>query len=87
MEVSGVITHILEKRSGAKKDGAVWESQDVVIKQEGDYGKALVVTCNEKCIQYLQGKQIGGQVKFSVNLESREYNGKYYTQVKAWRVG
>lgn len=28
----------------------------------------------------------GNEVKVSFDLESREYNGKWYTDVKAWKV-
>ena len=30
--------------------------------------------------------QQGENVEVSVDLESREYNGRWYTDVKAWRI-
>jgi len=30
--------------------------------------------------------QVGDTITAQVNLESREYNGKYYTSVKAYKV-
>lgn len=36
--------------------------------------------------QDLESKNIGDTLKVSVNIESREFNGKWYTDVKAWRM-
>ncbi len=36
--------------------------------------------------QDLESMSIGDTLKVSVNIESREFNGKWYTDVKAWRM-
>ena len=34
----------------------------------------------------IENVSIGDPIKVSVNVESREFNGRWYTDVKAWRV-
>ncbi|MFA6652203.1 MAG: DUF3127 domain-containing protein, partial [Bacteroidales bacterium] len=37
-------------------------------------------------VRELDAFQIGEAVKASINIESREYNGRWYTDVRAWRL-
>jgi hypothetical protein len=37
-------------------------------------------------VKELEKYQVGDKVKISFNLSSREYNGRWYTDVRAWRI-
>ena len=37
-------------------------------------------------VKELDKYQVGDKVKVSFNLSSREYNGRWYTDVRAWRI-
>ena len=37
-------------------------------------------------VRDLDKYQVGDKVKISFNLSSREYNGRWYTDVRAWRI-
>ena len=37
-------------------------------------------------VKDLERYQVGDQVKISFNLSSREYNGRWFTDVRAWRI-
>ena len=40
----------------------------------------------EDKVRDLEKYQVGDKVKISFNLSSREYNGRWYTDVRAWRI-
>jgi len=40
----------------------------------------------EDKIAMLEGLQPGSEIEVSFNLSSREYNGKYYHNIDAWRI-
>ena len=84
MEIKGVVTHVLDTVKGESAKGA-WEKTDFVIQTEGDYPKSICFTdFNNKA----NAKSLaeGQTVTVSFNAESREYQGKYYTNLTAWRI-
>ena len=40
---------------------------------------------NEK-VQELKKFPQGTEIKASLNIESREYNGRWYTDIRAWKI-
>ena len=84
LEINGTIISVLSLQTGTSKTGSDWQKQDVIIQTDGEYPKQICVTFFGKAItsDLLQGAKI----KVSINLESREYNGKWYTNVNAWKI-
>ena len=86
MEIEGIIVQILEKRSGiSKSTGNPWMSQGyVLMTNEFHHIKkiAFEVTGEDRIRRF--GLQVGSYVKVFCEVESREYEGKWYTSVKAW---
>jgi hypothetical protein len=84
MELSGKIVQILEKQTGEGKNGT-WEKQDYVIETQGQYPKKVCFNIwGAKIAQF--NIQNGEFVNLGIELESREYNGRWYTDVRAWKV-
>jgi hypothetical protein len=85
MEISGKIFKVLPLQTGESQRGK-WQKQDIVIETEnGKFPKKVCVSMWGDLItnnSFEEGKDIS--VEFDV--ESREYNGKWYTDVKAWRI-
>ncbi|MFT4733417.1 MAG: hypothetical protein ACI9DJ_001601 [Algoriphagus sp.] len=84
MEISGNIIQILALQTGEGKNGQ-WKKQEFIIETEGTYPKKVCVAMwgdkiNESLIK------VGSSVTASVEVESREYNGRWYTDVKSWRL-
>ena len=85
MEIEGTIVQILEKRSGiSKSTGNPWMSQGYVLMTNEFHSKkiAFEVTGEDRIRRF--GLQVGSYVKVFCEVESREYEGKWYTSVKAW---
>ena len=84
MELTGKIIQILPEKSGASARGG-WRKQEYVIEIPGDYPKKVCfMVWGDRIDQF--GIREGQELTVSIDLESREYNGRWYTDVKAWRV-
>lgn len=84
MELTGKVIQILPEQSGEGKNGK-WRKQDFILNQEGTYPKKVCISLwGDKIDQ--SSIQEGEDLKVAVNIESREYNGRWYTDVKAWKI-
>lgn len=85
MEISGTIVQLLPEMGGTNKSGNPWRKREYVLETADQYPKKILFQVwGEKIDQY--NLQQGDQATVSIDLESREYNGKWYTVVKAWKV-
>ncbi len=84
MELTGKITQVLPEKSGTSARGP-WRKQEYVIEIPGDYPKQVCfMVWGDRIDQF--GIQQGQELTLHFDLESREYNGRWYTDVKARRV-
>lgn len=84
MELSGKIVQILEKQQGEGKNGT-WEKQEYILETTGQYPKKVCFNIwGAKIAQF--NIQNGEFINIGIDLESREYNGRWYTDVRAWKV-
>ena len=84
MELSGKIIQLLPEKSGESARGP-WRKQEYILETEGQYPKQVCFMAWSDKIDEFAIKQ-GENLVVSIDLESREYNGRWYTDVKAWRV-
>ena len=84
VEIKGKIIEILPVKSGQSANGE-WRKQEYVLETESNYPKKVCfMAWGDKIAEFNLKK--GESVEVSVDLESREYNGRWYTDVKAWKV-
>jgi hypothetical protein len=84
MEISGKIVSILPAQTGQGRNGA-WKKQDFIMEIPGEYPRKVCITVwGDKMDQW--AIKAGDVVTASIDVESREYNGRWYTDVKAWKV-
>lgn len=84
MEIKGKIIQELALQTGMGKRGQ-WKKQEYILETQGQYPKKVCIAIWGDKIDTLN-LGIGDEATVSVELESREYNGKWYTEVKAWKV-
>ena len=85
MQITGKLIKKLDIESGISKSEKEWRKQGVLIEQiDTDYNKEVVVTFFGDKINTLQNVEVGDTIEVSVNLSSREYNGKYYHNIDGW---
>lgn len=87
LELEGRIVRKLGVQSGTSARGA-WSKQEFVFEyQEGNFPTQVCMNVwGEDKVRDLEKYQVGDKVKVSFNLSSREYNGRWYTDVRAWRI-
>lgn len=84
MDITGKVVQVLEVESGTSKAGNPWKKQNFVIETSAQYPKKV-------CLQ-LFGENVnscpsvGDEVKVSFDAESREWQGRWFTQLNAWKV-
>ena len=86
MEVQGTLKQILPIESGESKSGKTWQKQTIIIETQETYPKLIAIEVSEKAISRLQDYRIGHTITCSINIESREYNGRWFTSVKCWKI-
>lgn len=86
MEISGKLIQKLPLQSGVGKTGTSWQKQEFVIETIETYPKKICANLWGDKTDALNALNIGDQVIMTFNLESREFNGKWYTDVKAWKI-
>lgn len=86
LEINGKLIQKLELQSGMSKSGSNWQKQEFIIETDEQYPKKICANLWGDKIDMLSSINIGDDVVLSFNLESREYNGKWYTDVKAWKL-
>ena len=85
MEFEGKVIEILPAVTGQSARGT-WERQTVVFEQpQKQYGKEIAVTFMNKA-QDVASLRVGDTYTVSFDIESRNYQGRWYTDVRAWRV-
>ena len=84
MEINGKIIELLPEQSGESTNGT-WRKQQYILETGSQYPKKICFMVWSDKIDELAIKQ-GENLSVSIDIESREYNGRWYTDVKAWKV-
>lgn len=84
MELKAKLIQLLPLQTGTGKNGE-WKKQDIVVETESQYAKKVCISIwgdkiNESILK------VGSLLNISFDVESREYNGRWYTDVKAWKI-
>jgi len=84
MELKGKVLQLLPLQSGMGKKGP-WKKQEFILETQSQYPKKVCLSIwGDKVDQY--NVQDGDDLTVSVDLESREYNGRWYTEARAWKI-
>ncbi len=84
MEIVGRLIQLLPPVTGEGKNGA-WKKQSFVIEIQSDYPKKICfVTWGDKVD--LNSMTESDTLKVYFEPESREYNGNWYTDLRAWKI-
>ena len=85
MEIKGRIVMVFPMASGVSKTGNNWKKQEYLLETMDQYPRKVFFSLfGDRVDQY--PLQMGEEVIVSFDLESREYNGRWYTDVRAWKV-
>lgn len=87
LSIKGKITKVLEIDTGTSKAGKDWQKSGFVIDTGKEYNPDVCFSLfgNDK-IDMINAYDVGQEVVVSFNVSSREFNGKYYHNLDAWRI-
>lgn len=84
MEVKGKVIQMLAPQTGQGKKGT-WRKQEFILETQSQYPKKVCLSIwGDKIDQFKIST--GDMVTASVELESREYNSRWYTEARAWKI-
>ena len=87
LTLRGKLSRKLSVESGTSKAGKDWQKQSFLVDTGSQYNPEVCFQLfGEEKIQMLSHHNEGDQVEVSFNLSSREYNGRYFHNIDAWRI-
>ena len=84
MNISGKVVQVLPIQTGTSKAGNPWQKQEFVLDQGGQYPRKVCISLFGDNVAKIP--QVGQVVMVSVDIDSREFNGRWYTEIKAWNI-
>ena len=84
MQLTAKLTQLLTIQTGTGKNGE-WKKQDIIVETDGQYPKKVCISIWGDKINEGQ-LQIGNLLQIDFDIENREYNSKWYTDIKAWKI-
>lgn len=84
IEITGKVVQLGQRQTGQSAKGT-WVKQELIIETEDQFPKKVCLICWGDKADEAAAFTIGERIKASINIESREYNGRWYTDVKPWR--
>ena len=86
MELTGKIIAVLDERGGVSKAGNEWKIKEYVLETMEQYPRKMMfnVFGADRIAQF--NIQLGETLTVSFDIDSREYNGRWYNDIRAWKV-
>jgi len=86
MQVKGTIQQILKVESGTSKAGKEWKKQNFVVVTDDQFPKTVCITLFGDKMSLLYPFSEGMEVEVSINIESIEFNSKWFHNVTGWKI-
>lgn len=84
MQLTAKLIECLPLQTGTSKNGE-WKKQDIIVETDGQYPKKVCIAIwGDKINNALL--QIGQNLTIDFDIESRLYNNRWYTDIKAWKI-
>lgn len=84
MQLTAKLIQILPLQSGTGRNGE-WKKQDIIVETQDQYPKKICVSLWGTKFQHVP-LNTGEMYTIDFDVESREFNGRWYTDVKAWKM-
>ena len=85
LELTGTIVQVFPYEGGTSKAGKDWRKGVFILETQDQYPRKVAISLlNDNIDKY--PTQVGSVVTAHLDIESREWNGKWYTEVRAWQI-
>ena len=84
MQLTAKLIQLLPIQTGSGKNGE-WKKQDIIVETDSQYHQQICISLwgdkiNDKDLK------VGNMLTIDFDISSREYNGRWYTDIKAGKV-
>lgn len=86
LQIKGTIIKILNAESGVSRAGKEWKKQEFVVETQEQFPKKVCFTLFNDKLSLIDTIREGDEVDVAFNLESREYNGRWFHNINAWKI-
>ena len=87
MEITGKIIVACEPRGGvSQRTGNSWKMQEFVLETMEQYPRKCMFNVFGEDKLREMNIQVGEVLTVSFDIDAREYNGRWYNDIRAWRV-
>lgn len=85
MELKAKVIQSLGIQSGTSKAGNAWSKAEIIVEYGDKYPKKVKLS-HMKRVEEFAALPVDSEVTFQIDLESREFNGRWYTEANcfAW---
>lgn len=84
MEIKAKLLSKLPEVKGTSSKGE-WKKQDCIFETTEQFPKKVCISFWENQVERIQAVADGSILECHINIESREYNSKWYTDVRCWK--
>lgn len=85
--IKGKLVRKLNPESGTSKAGKEWKKQSFLVNTGAQYNPEVCFQLfGEEKIQMLESLNDGDEIEVAFNISSREYNGRYFHNIDAWKI-
>ena len=85
LEITGTLWKIQAEQTGVSKNGS-WVKRDFILETDEQFPKKVCIAAWGDKVEDLKKIKPGDKLKVAFNVESREYNDRWYTDIKAWKI-
>ena len=86
METQAKFEKLLGMTEGVSKAGNAWKKQEFVVVMGDQYQKQVCMQAFGDVAEKAKAMVPGMAYSVRFDIESREFNGRWYTDVKAWAI-
>ncbi len=84
-ELTGKILLKLPEQTGTGRNGQ-WSRQDFIVESQEQFPRKICFSAWGDKVALLKSFKPEDIIKVFFNIESREYNGKWYTDLRVWKL-
>ena len=92
LKITGTIEHIMYAKEGVAKSGKNWKAVEFIVKTEDEYNNLYCFKkfgSGEKIKEvddFLKWNKVNDLVEVFFNIETRQFEERYFTNLSAWKV-
>lgn len=85
LEITAKFVQLGQRTSGEGRNGT-WTKQELIAETMEQYPRKICFVCWGDLADKVREYNVGDVLKLQFSIESREYNGRWYTDVKPYRL-